>query len=137
MRRHITRMVEDVLSETVLRLQQDKIASPDDVRDNAREIVAFSEGMRQAVDETRRFLFRRVYRDETVMRVMRRAEGVVERLFAAYVAAPYEMGKGWAGEDAAVNGTGARTVADYLAGMTDTYALAEYRRLFDETVDLR
>ncbi|SHJ48357.1 dGTPase [Aureimonas altamirensis DSM 21988] len=137
MRRHITRMVEDVLSETVLRLSQDKIASPDDVRDNAREIVAFSEGMRQAVDETRRFLFRRVYRDETVMRVMRRAEGVVERLFAAYLAAPYEMGKGWAGEDAAVHGTGARTVADYLAGMTDTYALAEYRRLFDETVDLR
>ena len=137
MRRHITRMVEDVLSETVLRLRQDGIGSLDDVRDNAREIVAFSEEMRQAVDETRRFLFRRVYRDETVMGVMRRAEGVVERLFAAYLAAPHEMGKGWAGEDATAAGTGARTVADYLAGMTDTYALAEYRRLFDETVDLR
>ncbi|MCM2503600.1 deoxyguanosinetriphosphate triphosphohydrolase [Aureimonas altamirensis] len=135
MRRHITRMVEDVLSQTTLRLRQDGIRSLGDVRDNAREIVAFSGGMRRAVDETRSFLFRRVYRNETVMRVMRRAEGVVEKLFEAYLAAPREMGTGWGAEE--TTGAGARTVADYLAGMTDTYALAEYRRLFDETVDLR
>ena len=135
MRRHITRMVEDVLSQTTLRLRQDGIRSLGDVRDNAREIVAFSDGMRRAVDETRSFLFRRVYRNETVMRVMRRAEGVVEKLFEAYLAAPCEMGTGWGAEEA--TGADARTVADYLAGMTDTYALAEYRRLFDETVDLR
>ncbi len=135
MRRHITRMVEDVLSQTALHLRQDGIRSLGDVRDNAREIVAFSDGMRCAVDETRSFLFRRVYRDETVMRVMRRAEGVVEKLFEAYLAAPREMGTGWGAEK--TTGAGARTVADYLAGMTDTYALAEYRRLFDETVDLR
>lgn len=137
MRRHITRMVEDVLSETALRLRQDGIRSLADVRENVREIVAFSDGMRRAVDETRQFLFRRVYRDEAVMRVMRRAEGVVERLFAAYRSAPDEMGAGWRGEDGAGIGPSPRTVADYLAGMTDTYALAEYRRLFDETVDLR
>jgi dGTPase len=139
MRRHITRMVEDVLAEATSRLCQDRIASPQAVRDNGRDIVAFSPAMRAAVDETRAFLFGRVYRHDSVMRVMRRAEDVVERLFDAYAAAtdPVWAGPAAAGGRTAGTPTHMRHVADYLAGMTDTFALAEYRRLFDEKADLR
>ena len=94
--------------------------------------------MQAAEAETKRFLFARVYRNPTIMRVMGQAETVVADLFDRYVAEPREM-SGEAGAAAGrLDGTKlARHVADYLAGMTDSYALAEHRRLFDATPDLR
>lgn len=139
MRRHITRMVEDVLAQATRRIAEDAILSAQDVHANGREIIAFSPDMRAAVDETRRFLFGRVYRHDSVMRVMRRAEEVVERLFDGYAASggPVPGRPARAPDHQADEAGRMRDIADYLAGMTDTFALAEYRRLFDENADLR
>ena len=138
MRRHITRMVEDVIRTTLAHLDALRPIAADGVRDAGRTVVAFSPAMQAAEAETKRFLFKRVYRNPAIMRVMDQAETVVADLFDRYCAEPGEM----TGETAAVAGAPeggklARHVADYLAGMTDSYALAEHRRLFDATPDLR
>ena len=138
MRRHITRMVEDVIRTTLAHLDALRPIDADGVRDAGRTVVAFSPAMQAAEAETKRFLFKRVYRNPAIMRVMDQAETVVADLFDRYVAEPLEM----SGEAATASGhlegaKLARHVADYLAGMTDSYALAEHRRLFDATPDMR
>ncbi|GGD22510.1 deoxyguanosinetriphosphate triphosphohydrolase [Aureimonas glaciei] len=138
MRRHITRMVEDVIRTTAANLSACAPDDADAVRAQDRALVAFSPAMRAAEAETKRFLFARVYRSPSIMRVMNRAETVVADLFDRYLGEPAEMGGAWSDAMAQL-GTEkrARHVADYLSGMTDSYALGEHRRLFDATPDLR
>ncbi|MBA3446638.1 MAG: deoxyguanosinetriphosphate triphosphohydrolase, partial [Pseudaminobacter sp.] len=77
-----------------------------------------------------------LYRADDVMRVRAEAETIVRDLFDAYLANPREMPGGWReGLDRAEQHIKARDVADFLAGMTDTYAIKEHRRLFDHTPD--
>lgn len=138
MRRHITRMVEDVIETTLANLAALRPASADDVRDAGRTLVAFSPAMRDAEAATKAFLFARVYRDPSIMRVMRGAEAVVGDLFDRYMRDPGAMPGGTRAEREPLSPPErARQVADYLSGMTDSYALAEHRRLFDATPDLR
>ncbi|WP_235919059.1 deoxyguanosinetriphosphate triphosphohydrolase [Aureimonas psammosilenae] len=138
MRRHITRMVEDVIETALRRLDETGPASAEDVRSGSRPIFAFSDAMRRAETETKRFLFANVYRTPAIRGVMDQAEVVVSELFDRYMAVPDEMKGEWseALEDASEAGR-ARRVSDYLSGMTDSYALAEHRRLFDATPDMR
>ncbi|WAJ31133.1 deoxyguanosinetriphosphate triphosphohydrolase [Antarcticirhabdus aurantiaca] len=137
MRRHITRMVEDVIATTLLGLSEVAPADADAVRAAGRTLVAFSPAMKAAVEETRRFLFAHVYRSPAVWRTMELAEGVVEDLFDAFTADPSRLPDGWAAQAAALPPERlARRVSDYLSGMTDTFALAEHRRLFDATPQL-
>jgi len=83
------------------------------------------------------FLYRNLYRNPTVMEERAKAEQVVRELFDAYMADPRQMPEGWReGLDRAAMRIRARSVADFLAGMTDTYALKEHGRLFDHTPDL-
>ena len=87
--------------------------------------------------ELKAFLYKNMYRADEVMRVRAEAEQVVLELFDAYFADPRKMPDGWReGLDRAEDRIKARDVADFLAGMTDTYALKEHRRLFDHTPDL-
>lgn len=138
MRRHITRMVEDVIATTMARLREMRPGSADDVRDAGRVTVAFSPAMQDAVSETKRFLFAKVYRISSMMAVMGKAEGIVTDLFDRYAADPQEMRGEWSEAMAeAPPSRRARRVCDYLAGMTDSYAIAEHRRLFDATPELR
>lgn len=138
MRRHITRMVEDVIVSTTEALRQCAPASVEEVRGAGRALVAFSPTMQAAEAETKRFLFARVYRDPSIMRVMDRAETIVRDLFARLFETPAEMPEEWrAGLLPHEEARRARRVADYLSGMTDSYALAEHRRLFDATPELR
>ena len=130
LRRHITRMVEDVIATAVVGIETLAPADAAAVRAADRALVVFSGAMREAVDQTRRFLFERVYRDPSVMAVMHSAEAIVEELFDAYVARPELMPADWAAPCAALGDEKrARRVADYLSGMTDTFARAEYARL--------
>ncbi|RFC66574.1 deoxyguanosinetriphosphate triphosphohydrolase [Fulvimarina endophytica] len=131
MRRHITRMVEDVIETTMINLERLGPRHADDVRDAGETIARFSEGMRAAVDETRSFLFQRVYRAPQVMQVMASAETVVEDLFRRYAADPALLPAEWGGALEKMEETKrARRIADYLSGMTDTYAIREHSRLF-------
>ncbi len=75
-----------------------------------------------------------VYRNRAVMDVMDRAEGVVKALFARYRDDPGALPEGWR---PAPGGDPARTIADFLAGMTDRYALAEYERFFGAMPEMR
>ncbi|MCQ0987446.1 deoxyguanosinetriphosphate triphosphohydrolase [Jiella marina] len=138
MRRHITRLVEDVIATTAANLDALQPQSADDVRNAGRQIICFSPAMIEAVQQTRAFLFARVYRCDSVMRVMREAERVVEALFERFRARPDLMPGDWAEGLAGLSDERlARRIADYLSGMTDTYALAEYQRLFDAMPQLR
>ena len=79
-----------------------------------------------------------MYRHARVMHVMDQAAGVVRDLFARYSAQPGDLAGGMAGGlDGAEEPARARRIADFIAGMTDRYALAEHARLFDSTPELR
>jgi len=137
-RRIITRMIEDVIAESVRRVGALKPRSYADVRNAGRALVAFSPAMAKADADIKGFLYPRMYRSERVMHVMRDAEDVVRDLFGHYSAniadLPQEWREGLDVLDAAVR---ARRVGDYIAGMTDRYALVEHARHFKTTPELR
>jgi dGTPase len=137
MRRQITLMVEDVIAESQRRIGETAPASPEAVRAAPHALVAFSEVMREQEKELKGFLYANLYRHPSVMDVRARADTIVADLFDAYFADPALMPEGWRGVlDRAGDAVKARHVADFLAGMTDTYALKEHRRLFDHTPDI-
>ncbi|HEV2901268.1 MAG TPA: deoxyguanosinetriphosphate triphosphohydrolase [Pseudaminobacter sp.] len=137
MRRQITAMVEDVISTAGARLAELKPQSADEVRLAGRTIVTFSAEMIPAEKELKAFLYKNMYRHDEVLRVREDADQIVRQLFDAYFVDPRAMPEGWReGLDRASDRVKARHVADFLAGMTDTYALKEHRRLFDHTPDL-
>ena len=137
MRRQITMMVEDVIVTAKANLDRLAPGSADAVRAAGETIVRFSGQMAAQEKELKTFLYARIYRHPEVMRVRADAEQIVKNLFDAYFADPRAMPDGWReGLDRAEDRIKARDVADFIAGMTDTYALKEHRRLFDHTPDL-
>jgi dGTPase len=138
MRRQITRMVEDVIVTANRNLAEIDPHSADAVRGAGRPIVTFSAEMAADEKQLKAFLFKHMYRHAEVVRVRVEADGIVRKLFDAYYADPRAMPDGWReGLDRAEPRVKARHVADFLAGMTDTYAVKEYERLFDQAPDLR
>jgi len=137
-RRLISAMIEDAVAESERRLAALQPRSVADIRHAPHAVVAFSEAMRRDLDSLRAFLFTRVYRHERIARVMADAERVVRDLFRRYSADTEALPPDWRGP-APPRGTRAyaRHVSDFIAGMTDRFALAEHRRLFDATPDLR
>jgi dGTPase len=136
-RRLITRMIEDVISETERRVPAHR-PSLNELRRAAGPLVAFSPTMQKADADIKGFLYPRMYRHDRVMRVMGDAENVVRDLFGHYVETPADLPAEWAeGIDAADEGGRARRIADYIAGMTDRYALIEHARYFKATPELR
>jgi dGTPase len=133
----ITRMIEDVIAETGRRVKALKPGSGADVRHATRPIVAFSPAMKKADADIKGFLRPRMYKHVRVMRVMDDAEGVLRDLFAHYMASPADLPAEWAeGIDLGGESTRARRIADYIAGMTDRYALIEHARYFPNTPSL-
>ena len=132
-RRIITRFVEDALAHSAPVLEC--LGSFEDVRRAGRQSVGFSPRIAEADRAIKAFLYPAMYRHPEVMRVRAEADGVVRRLFARFLSDPAAMPADWA--DAARRGDPARAVADYVAGMTDRYALAEHRRLFGSAPDMR
>jgi len=137
-RRVITRMIEDVIAETGARLAALAPRSVADVRNAEGQVGSFSAAMVEADRAIKGFLNPRMYRHPRVMGIMTDAEGVVCDLFDRYVASPDEMPAEWAGR-AATGDEAARlrAIADFIAGMTDRYALIEHERLFERTPKLR
>ena len=130
-RRLIDRMVRDLVAETRRRLADSGAKSPDAVRERREPIAAFSPEMREHDRTLKRFLHRRMYRHYRVNRMSSKARRVVRELFQLFLAEPQCLPGEWrmlTGKSAPET---ARVVADYLAGMTDRFALDEHRRLFD------
>jgi dGTPase len=136
-RRIITVLIADVISETMRAVRDAGLASPEDVRNAGRTLVGFSSNTALAEMALKHFLFENLYRHAEVMRRVDLAQGVVADLFSAFLADPGLMPDHW-GQGAEPRNalTTARRVADYIAGMTDRYAVSEHRRLFDATPDL-
>ncbi|MBX9989930.1 deoxyguanosinetriphosphate triphosphohydrolase [Phreatobacter oligotrophus] len=137
-RRVITRLVEDVIGEAGRAIAALAPASVEDIRAAGRTLVQFSSAIRDYDDGIKRFLFANVYRHPRVVPIRRDAAGVVRDLFAAFFEHPTAMPPQWsAGVELLDEARRARRAADYIAGMTDRYALDEHRRLFAQTPDLR
>ncbi len=137
MRRQITAMVEDVIAEAGRGLSLLQPASADEVRRCGRTLVRFSDAMAADEKDLKAFLYANLYRHPDVMRVRADADRIVRDLFGAYFNDVRAMPEGWReGLERASDSVRARHVADFLAGMTDTYALKEHRRLFDHTPEL-
>ncbi len=133
-RRLIDSMVNDVLAETRARLDALAPSSPDDVRRAATPVVGFGEAMRRHDRALREFLFARMYRHFQVNRETIKSRRVVADLFEMFTEQPTCLPTEWqAGAATADRHARARLVADYIAGMTDRYALVEHQRLFDLT----
>jgi dGTPase len=134
----ITQMIADLVTETRTRLAVLAPGSPDDIRRASLPTAAFSSPMAGDIAKLKAFLFERVYRHQRVMSVMGDAERVVGDLFARYMDEPAAMAEAWYGASRGLDERRrARLIADFVAGMTDRYAIAEHRRLFDATPNLR
>ena len=137
-RRMITAMVADVVSQSRRRLRALAPRSPADIRQAGDAVVAFSPAMTSDLAALREFLFAHVYRHPKVMNVMSNAEGIIAALFGRYLSVPETMPPAWAIAAGPLKGRArARLVADFVSGQTDRYAIAEHRRLFAVTPELR
>ena len=137
-RRMITRAIEDVIATSARNIAQSGVETAEDVRMAGRTLISFSRETAEAEKGLKAFLFTHVYRHEDVMRPVRESEAVVERLFAAYMENADMPGRwGEAGRAASSPAERARIVADFIAGMTDPYALDEHQRLFDARPEFR
>ncbi|OJF89955.1 deoxyguanosinetriphosphate triphosphohydrolase [Pararhizobium antarcticum] len=139
MRRQITAMVEDVITVAQTRLKQVRPESVVDVRQAGQAIATFSDQMFVTDRDIKAMLMKRIYRHPDVMRVREGAASIVVDLYRAFMSDPLQMQKHyWIDQIAGMaEPAKARHVGDYLAGMTDTYAIATHRRLFDHTPELR
>ena len=131
-RRLISTMIADVVAESRMRLAALAADSADAIRAASRPTIAFSAAMADADRAIKAMLKQNVYRHRRVMDVMDKAEGVLTRLFGLYFDDPAAMPEAWRPAPGADPARKARRVADFLAGMTDRYALGEYKRLFGE-----
>lgn len=139
MRRQITRMVEDVIGVAQDRLKQVEPQSVEDIRAASMTIATFSDQMAETDKAIKKLLFSRIYRHPDIMRIRAAAAEIVTDLFNAYMNDPKLMKSHfWVNHISGLNdGQKARHVGDYLAGMTDTYAVRTHRELFDRTPELR
>ena len=108
------------------------------MRGKARAMVAFSPVMERADKAIKGFLFPNVYRHPTIVVIRRNAADVVEHLFGRFMEDPTTLpgGRAQAATECS-EADRARIVCDYIAGMTDRFALSEHRRLFGDAPDLR
>ena len=135
-RRMINRLVSDLIDSSSARLRDSGVMSIDDVRAYRGPLIGFSDVARDLNHELKIFLREHVYKHYKVRRMTAKARRVVAALFETFFTDPslmpqeheatarlLESGSGTTGR--------ARAVADYIAGMTDRYAILEHRRLFD------
>ncbi len=130
-------LLKDLLAQTRANLAAAAPANAEAVRQAGRAMVEFSPARWEEVKALKAFLFERMYRHPTVLRTRERAAAVVTDLYEAFMADPGLLPPDWAGlcgqaGDAATGGV----ARDYIAGMTDNYALKEYERVFRNQIEL-
>ena len=137
-RRVINRMVTDLIVTSQANIEAAQVKTVDDIRNLGRPLIAFSDGMVEQNRQLKAFLMRRMYRHYKVNRMASKAERVVKELFEFFLAEPECLPTGWrALTDAPGTEKTAKVSADFIAGMTDRFALQEHRRFFDLTPELR
>jgi dGTPase len=135
----ISYLIGAVFSEAGRRLEAAKPQSAHDVRNHNDALIAFPAAVAQQEAEIKSFLKQRMYRHSRVMRVMGEAEQILFDLFARYQKTPGDLPPEWLphGGDTETETERARRIGNFIAGMTDRFAITEHQRLFDSTPDLR
>jgi dGTPase len=138
LRRVFGRMVEDVIAVAQGRLDAAQPQSADDIRHMGTTIIRFSKPLYQELKAIRSFLFHRMYRAPSVMEVRAHVTLVVQDLFAAFLSDPTLLPGEWHAAVACADGQTdlARVIADYVAGMTDRFAIQEHARLCGGSDDM-
>ena len=137
-RRLIDAMIVDLVDETRTRVGRHRPDCAAAVRALGAPLVGFSSDMRARAGELKTFLTQRMYRHFRVNRMASKARRVVTELFRLFLAEPQCLPADWSRRAGAPGAPAtARVVADYIAGMTDRYALTEHARLFDVSMPLR
>lgn len=134
-RRMINALIVDVIQTSMQRIAEVRLDSVDDVR-AAPALIAFSEAMHAEATVLKRFLRENLYQHYQVNRMTSKARRIVRELFDTFMDEPrllapdYQVQRGVAESEVDLRQRQARKVADYIAGMTDRYAMREHRRLF-------
>jgi dGTPase len=128
-RRLINYLVTDLIQQTEKNLEEHNIQSVEDVRKAGKSLVTFSKETKQTSAELKKFLFKNLYRHHRVERMADKAGRILTDLFQAYLnnpkILPPEVFSRSQGDDSH------RAICDYVAGMTDRFALDEHQKLFD------
>jgi dGTPase len=134
----ISYLISAVFEEAKKRLKAAQPKSAHDVRNQAEALIAFPPQVAQEEADIKAFLKQHMYRHSRVMRVMGEAEQILFDLFARYQRSPQDLPAEWLeGTQAETEAERARRIGNFIAGMTDRFALIEHQRLFDSTPDLR
>jgi dGTPase len=134
----ISYLIGAVISEARRRLELAQPKSVEEVRNRGEVLIAFPAGVEREEADIKSFLKQRMYRHPRVMRVMGEAEQILFDLFARYQKTPGDLPAEWLPHRGTESETErARRIGNFIAGMTDRFALTEHQRLFDSTPDLR
>jgi len=131
-RRIINRCMRDLLETTRGQLEAARVESVEDVRGAGRRLVGYSPEMAAGVRELKEFLFKNMYRHYRVVRMGDKAGRILRDLFQSFVAEPLQLPPRY--QERIERDGLHRVVCDYIAGMTDRFALDEHRKLFDPLV---
>ncbi len=134
-RRLINSMVNDILDESKKRISALQPETVDDIRNASQSVISFSEEMKEFDKRLKSFLMQNMYRHYKVNRMASKAKRVITDLFELFQAEPECLPTEWQKSDVMSDAqTRARHVADFIAGMTDRYAIREHKRLFDTSL---
>ena len=129
-RGQIGRMVNDVIAETQARVAQSGVGCVEDVRATGRSLCGFSAEVRKEERTLKKFMYARLYLHPEQVQTAERAKAVIAELFEAYRSDPALLPEAWKANLPADEPGRSRGIADYIAGMTDRYAMDSYTRLF-------
>jgi len=122
-------MVTDMVEATDKRIKESKVKSPLDIQKLKNNVIGYSEEMQRRNRELKDFLYKKLYRHYRVVRMQVKAENLITDLFNAYRSEPAMLPNT---VQTSINVRGLeRTICDYIAGMTDRYAIEEHQKLFD------
>jgi len=127
----IDAMSTDLMNNIAAQLERPPISSVAQVREAGRPLAGFGAQMTASVTELKTIMRDRLYRHYRVSRMTEKAGRVLARLFETYMAEPRQMPEHVIARSERDGEPMSRVVADYIAGMTDRFALDEYRKLFD------
>jgi dGTPase len=132
-RRMINRMVVDLTRQTIKNIKDNQIQTVEDIRNLGKPVVEFSKTMQANVDAIKEFLGAHMYNHYKVSRMTNKARHIVKDLFEVLHASPDCLPTRWRhlAEAATTDSERAEIVSDYIAGMTDRYAVDEHKKLFD------
>ncbi|MDN5247672.1 MAG: deoxyguanosinetriphosphate triphosphohydrolase [Wolbachia endosymbiont of Tyrophagus putrescentiae] len=127
-------MINDVVSQTEVNIQDYKVKNAEDIRKLDKPLVTFSLEVTKAVIEMKKFNMQKIYRNYKLNRTMNKAQRILQELFQCFYEKPALLPTEW--EKIATESQRSIVICDYIAGMTDRFAIHEHRRIFDTSYEM-